>query len=226
MKESIEMKMRYAMRSFRRNMKVGADSGDAETKKWLSDNYYLLERRAQKAADECKRVEKALKGSDLFSGLFTRCAELCKNGCLPDENGITEFFGDNGLDGISAGCLSLAVVCALINCASKSIQAQNPKHLSNAVVSLRKVDEIDFELVSERLFKAEEILRKDPTGTYSSMDKQTKSFYRRRIAVTAFKSGKSETEIASKALEKAKKSEKHIGFYIVNSKKNTKRGNL
>ncbi len=226
MKESIEMKMRNAVRVFKRNAEAPADRSTADMKLRLSDNYYILERRAQQAAADCRRAEKALKGSDLFPGLFARCTELCKDGLVPDEDGITDFFSENGLDGISSGYLSLAVTCALVDSASKSVRMKNTKHLSNAIDSLRKLSEIDFGLIAERLFKAEEILLKDPAGIYSSMDKETKSFYRRSIAVSAFKSGKTEMQIASKALKKAEKSGKHIGFYVIDSNRKPRNGRL
>ncbi len=226
MKESIEIKMKNAARVFKRNVRASGYEPDIEMKTRLTDNYYILERQACRAAVECKRVEKTSGGSGLFSDLFTRCVQLCEDGCLPAEDKIVDFFGDNGLDGISSGYIPLAVVCALVDCAAKSIQQKNSKYLSNAVNSLRGIDEIDFETVAERLFKAEEILLKDPTGIYSSMDKDTKRFYRRSIAVAAFKSGKTESEIASTALRKAQKNRKHIGFYLVNTAKNSKRGRL
>ena len=224
MKESVTNRMKGAARVFKRNVKKHGNESNNEMQAWLSDNYYVLERCAQMAAVECRRAEKALRGSELFPGLFARCAEMCKNGCLPDEDGIVEFFCSGGLDGVSSGYLSLAVASALIDYAKKSIQKQNVNDLSNAVASLRRIDEIDFDLIAKRLFTAEEILLKDPADIYSLMDGETKSFYRRRIAEIAFKSGKSENEIATNALLKARESGKHIGFYVVNANKKPNRG--
>lgn len=224
MRESLEMKMKDAVRFFKKRAEVSADKTDAQTAEWLSDNYYILERYARQSAEECRNAEKILKGSDLLPSLFDRCVEMCQNGELPDEKKIIEFFSKDGLDGISAGFLPLAVTCALINSAVSGIKKQDAKQLGNAVKSLRRLSETDFETVAEKLCVSEECLLSDPAGVYPSMDKDSKNFYRNQIALSAYKSRKSEKKLAESALKKAQRKDEHIGKYIISNNKNTKRG--
>ncbi len=227
MKDSPEMVMKSALRNFKKNMRKFSEENRKEASTWLSDNYYILERCARQAAIECSHARKSMKGSDLLPGLFDKCGELCENGVLPDEIEIVEFLKKDGLDGISAGYLPLAVKCALVDCASKGINLNDKKGtqmLSASIESLRRMGEVDFEFVAKSLSKSEEILLADPAGIYGSMDEETKMRYRRAVAVAAFKSGKSEEEIARNALKSAQKNGEHIGEYIIPSVKSSKRG--
>ena len=221
---NLKVKMKDAVRTFKRN----ADGADKETVGWLSDNYYILERCAMQAAEECRHAQRLLKGSDLLPGLFMRCRELCEKGVLPDEDKITEFFGKSGLGGIAAGYLPLAITCALIDIAAEGVKAKSKsgsKLLANSVTSLRRMSETDFDFITEKLCTVEGVLLSDPAGIYPSMDNESKRRYRYMIARKALNQGKSEKEIAADALEKAKKKAEHIGKYIVGIPK-TRRGYL
>lgn len=226
MNDSLERVMRDAMRTFKRGVRSQTDKSDAETAGWLSDNYYMLERMAAEAAQECRQAEKFLKGSDLLPSLFARCVEMCKNGTLPDEKEIVEFFAGDGLDGVSSGYLQLAVVCALIDIAAEEVRSSGKKRLANVIGSLRRISETDFDSVTEKLCASEKFLLSDPAGIYPSMDAESKRYYRYRIALSALKKGKTEKEIAETALKNAAKKNEHIGKYIISSTKNTRRGRL
>lgn len=183
----------------------------------LTENYYVLERCTVHTIKEIRQLNDR-KGSEFLLELFERCKELCKKGELPDENGIISFFDENGgLNGFEVSLLPLAVTCALIDRAAEAIKAKKPKQLANAIISLRKMSETDFEKVTEKLCKAEEILKRDEF--YRSMDEYSKNAYRKRIAVLASIQKKSETEIAEKAAENAAKNGDHIGEYLFNRKK-------
>lgn len=229
MKESLERVMKNAMRSFKCGMRASKDKSDEETAMRLSDNYYILERRARLAAEECKRAEKAFKGSDLLPSLFARCVEMCKNGELPAEKEIIEFLKADGIDGMSLRVLPLAISCALVDCAANAVRNQSKKsakQLANATDSLRRMGETDFDFVEEKLFASEVILLNDPAGMYSSMDSDSKRRYRCMLALKALKNGKTEKELAEDALKRAEENGEHIGKYIIPSAKNTKRGRL
>ena len=227
MKQSLVTVMKDAERTFRRNAQSSAKSVDSETSGWLSDNFYILERHARQAAEECKKAERKTKGSDMIPGLFERCSELCSKGILPDEEKTIEFFDKKGLSGIEAGFLPLAITCVLIDKAAKGVrnkEKSGAKQLANAITSLRHMGEFDFELVDEKLCAAENALNSDPAGIYSSMDSESKNFYRQRVAIAARKAGKSEKEFAKTILKKAEEKGRHIGEFIVSKRKDTTRG--
>lgn len=216
MSENIAKKMKYAAKAFKRNV---SDADD-----WLSDNYYILKRHAVQAAEDCKAAQKQLKGSDFLPGLFMRCRDMCEKGNLPDDEQIIAFFGKGGIDGVAIGYLPLAVTCALIDIASEGVRSGG-KVLANAVTSLRRIAETDFDYIAEKICVSEEFLLSDPSGIYPSMDSDSKHRYRRVLALFARKNKVSEREFAADLLEKAKKNEEHIGKYIIKIKK-SRRGML
>lgn len=226
MRDSLEAKMKDAVRFFKRRAASAENETDGKTAEWLTDNYYMLERFARGSAEECRAAEKLLKGSDLLPSLFARCMEMCSNGKLPDEDGIFAFFQKDGLDGISSGYLPLISVCALIEYAVNGIKNKSPELLGNAVKSLRKISETDFDAVAQKLCCFEDILSADPADAYSSMDNETKNLYRYHVALAAYKCRKSEKRIAEKALKKAQRKNEHIGKYIVPLNPYGKRGAL
>ncbi len=201
MSENVASKVKYASRIFKRNSNNGA----------LSDDYYFLWDSAVQTANECKKF----KGVDWFAALFLQCAELCKNGILPDDEDIVAFFGR--MNGIKSGYLQLALKSVLIDYAAQGAVAAEDAFFENSLSSLRRLGETDFNYISESLFDAEEVLCADPSGHYPVMDSETKEMYRRIISRKAMKTGKSEKEIAQSALIESQKDGCHIGKYIVAS---------
>ena len=229
MRESLVTAMKNAERAFRRGAKPPLKKPESEVSRRLSDNYYILGRQAQNAARECRIVQRFLKDSELLPGLFERCLKMCRKGVLPNDEGIISFFSQTGLKGFEAEYLPLAITCALIDIAAKSVGKDGKnalKQLENAISSLRRMAETDFERISESLFEAEKILAADPAGAYPHMDCETKSRYRRQISALAQKRGCSAERIAKEALEKSQKSGGHIGKYIFPVVKSKRRGRL
>ena len=58
------------------------------------------------------------------------------------------------------------------------------------------------------------MLRNDPAGAYAHMDFETRDRYRRAIEEFAQHTSASEIEIASTAIELARRANRHVGFYI------------
>lgn len=189
----------------------------------LRNGCCFLEHQALSTANECRyTIEKKR-----LLKLFERCRELCAEGILPAEDGIENFFTE-GLDGIETVLLPLALSCALTDVASeatKKKESAGERILTNSAASLRKITETDFDSLSEKLFKAESILLKDPSGVYRESDNKTKAQYRKALTVKADFYGKTEEEIAVEAVEKSKLTGDHVGRYIF-GKKSQARGFL
>lgn len=227
MRESLEKIMKAAVRSFKCSMRALKSKPDSETAIFVSDNYYILERCARNAAQECRKAEKSFKGSDLLPSLFARCVEMCKNGEMPDEKGIISFFESEEIGGRALRFLPLAITCALVACAAKAAESQSKKSakvLANATLSLRRMGETDFDLIEAELFAPEAILAKDPANAYASMDSNSKRRYRYTLALKAANQGKAEMQVAQEAFDKASKMGEHIGKYIISEQKNAKNG--
>ncbi len=227
MEKSLDKVMKDAARSLKCSIRASKTKLDEETAKCISDNYYILEQCAKNAAAECVNVQKLLKGSDLLPGLFVRCVEMCKNGELPDEKGIVEFWKGSGISGRELRFLPLAITCALVDSAAKAVRNQSKKsarHLENSVNSLRRISETDFDLIEEKLFAPESVLMSDPAGIYPQMDSDSKRRYRYMISKKALLTKKTELQIAEEALDKSVMKNEHIGKYIVTQKKSDRNG--
>lgn len=199
---------------------------DFQTARLLSDNFYMLERHSVQILKEIKHAEGCFKGSEVLPSLFEKCREMCDKGILPSEDEIIAFFKKRGgLNGLETELLALAIECVLTDSAASGIKSESvsgAKQLANAIVSLRKISEIDFDYIIENLYIAQEYLERDKL--YSSMDEYSKSVYRKRLFTIARRAKKSEKEIAEEKSEKAEKSGKHIGCYLLNREKSKRNG--
>ena len=92
--------------------------------------------------------------------------------------------------------------------------------IGNSILSIKKIQRIDFLKVFEKINEVEEILNQDPANVYSKMDNKTKEYYRNKIKEISKKTKVSEIYIARKILELAQKNDDnekraHIGYYII-----------
>lgn len=228
MKKSLETILKDDIAVFRGRAAFLRKKEDSETSKQLSDNFYLLECRAGRALKEIRYLRSRNKDPEMLPGLFEKCKELCSKGALPDENAIVSFFEkDGGLNGFEIEALPLAISCSLIDYAAEGAKKQSvkgSKQLANSILSLRKTGETDFEMIAEKLYKAEPFLRKDEV--YRMMDEHSKSIYRKKLSSVALKEKKSEIEIAESILKKSSESREHIGKYLLSLRKRKKNGYL
>lgn len=105
--------------------------------------------------------------------------------------------------------------------------------VGNSITSIKAINRMNFVNIFEEINGVEEILKKDPTETYSKMDYKTRIYYRNAIKKIAKKTGISEIYIAQKALELANKEfnkedrdvlnlkKSHIGYYLISDGRNS-----
>ncbi len=226
MNRSLETIMKKNASAFDYYAKHPERCGNLQAGSLLTDNFYFLKLNANRVEKELVRIEKCCKGSDIIPGLFEKCIQLCKKGILPCENDIVDYFRKNGgLSGTELSYLPIVITCALIDCAAKSIKSQSEsagKQFANTLISLRKMSETDFELITENLFEAEKILLND--SAYRMMDEKSKNIYRKIVSNIAFRLKKKEIDIVNLAAEKAKKDGGHIGKYLFKHQKSSRRG--
>lgn len=101
--------------------------------------------------------------------------------------------------------------------------ATNRVSISNCIISIKKIQRINFLEIFEKINGVEEILKNDPARVYENMDNKTKDYYRQVIKEIASKSKISEIYISRKLLELAKEGNgksKHIGYYLFGQNKN------
>ncbi len=100
-------------------------------------------------------------------------------------------------------------------------QATQQVSVGNCITSLRFLDAMDWREFVESLSAVEGILRTDPAGVYSRMDFATRDAYRHSVEEIAKKSKKTESAIATEAVNMAfrarnhaEKRRSHVGYYL------------
>ena len=97
--------------------------------------------------------------------------------------------------------------------------------IGNSIKSLKEVGRINFGELFSNINGAEEILNLDPSGIYSNMDEESKSYYRGKLEKIAKKHKISEIYVAEKIIglcEKYKNKDSlkenkkaHVGYYLI-----------
>lgn len=92
--------------------------------------------------------------------------------------------------------------------------------MANSIMSIKRIQRINFLEVFERVNGVEELLKQDPVKVYENMTNETKEYYRNKIKEISKKTKISEIYIARKILEIAKEKqignkEAHIGYYLI-----------
>ncbi|MBF0234719.1 MAG: cyclic beta 1-2 glucan synthetase, partial [Desulfamplus sp.] len=103
-------------------------------------------------------------------------------------------------------------------------QAADQLSISNSIVSLRFLNNMDWREFVEEMSVVEQTLREDPAGVYDKMDFTTRDKYRHVVEDIAKKSRLSEMDVASEAIGLSRQSKAagnsdnrttHVGFYLI-----------
>ena len=179
----------------------------------LTEHYPMLERCTRLTGDECKKIEKKIKDPELLPGLFDRCTKMCEAGLLPDSSEIINFFKEK-ISGTEIQYLPIAITGALLHITADGAMKNDIGELKNAIKSIQKMREFDYNLISEKLFQPEGILKDDVAEIYQEMSSETKAEYRRKISLIAHETGKSDIETAIEIFRKSKNEGNLSGNYL------------
>ncbi len=102
-------------------------------------------------------------------------------------------------------------------------QATYQVSIGNSISSIREVEALNWRESFEHLSFVENVLREDPANIYSTMDFESRDYYRHRVEKLANIMKKPESFIAKKAVQCAEEAEmvegrefeKHVGYYLV-----------
>ncbi len=95
--------------------------------------------------------------------------------------------------------------------------------ISNCILSLKNINNIDFSKEFENISEIDVILSKEKSGIYSKMDYDTLNMYRKEVYKISKSIGISERYICNKILElcdNSKDKKSHCGYYIIDEGKN------
>ncbi|HEX2920093.1 MAG TPA: glucoamylase family protein [Bacteroidales bacterium] len=105
-------------------------------------------------------------------------------------------------------------------------QAADQVSISNSIGSLRALSSLDWRNFVESLSVVENILLGDPAGVYGIMDFETRDHYRHVIEKIAKRGKLSESDVALKSIELAKKQaslhgqedrKAHVGYFLISN---------
>ena len=175
-------------------------------------------KKAHLAAKEMCRNSKGFEGivdsyfkpqvSEASAFFETLCADLA--GCTDGAKGIAII--DEKLIKVNATRHGIIDI-------EHQKQASRQMLMGNMITSLRFVLASDFSDIFKSLSFVEKTLDRDPAGVYQQMDKKSKDFYRKQVEVIAQRTGLSEAEVASCAVEFAENGaderERHVGQYLI-----------
>ncbi len=206
LKKSLRKNMLILRKAYKRFLKSENKSEDALR---LTDNFHVIEKNYSVFFS----MTKSLDFNSKISRIINKCRNICEKGILPDENRITAFFLKNPASTAELRYLPAFMIYTLILYAAEAVN-NNPEVLTNSIKSLIMLEDCDFGKILYEVSDTEKILCQDPAGTYINMDEATKDIYRKAVCNIAEKENISETDAAVTALEKAKKENRHIGFYL------------
>ncbi|MFZ7134368.1 MAG: GH36-type glycosyl hydrolase domain-containing protein [Eubacteriales bacterium] len=104
-------------------------------------------------------------------------------------------------------------------------QAKMKISIGNGLTSLNRISTLDWNDIFEKMSLVEEILEKDPSGIYVSMDFESRDYYRNILVEISKKFSETETRVARKAMECALKhnddpKKNHVGYYLIDKGRN------
>ncbi|MDR0314915.1 MAG: hypothetical protein LBH71_03060, partial [Oscillospiraceae bacterium] len=194
---------------------------------WLCDNYYIFEREGRsaiKSLDKASLIPVSKNGEPRIYGI---CKSMCKDAILPPQNEIEEYINPLKPTVKELELFPVMLKSVFLNVIARNSGANEERaeqQLANAVNSLRRISDIDFETLTENVSVVERILVQDPAGIYQNMDDRTKAFYRRQIARIAGGQKMEEETLAQDILTKASNDNEHIGRYLNITQNHKKRG--
>jgi len=95
--------------------------------------------------------------------------------------------------------------------------------IGNSITSLHSISTLDWNDIFESVSIVEEMLSKDPSGIYPSMDFESRDYYRKIITRISTHNNITETRIANAAVSLSKNAQKlgrpfketHVGYYLI-----------
>lgn len=191
-------------------------AGGAHNRRWLTDNFYLMEKQAKMICQNCKKQELRRfsvdeKGEFALLSLLSRYLDQVQNQVT--EETLLTFTEENAkaLTRSELWALPMALSAQILH--RIAALPENLEGLAPLVKSLYAASDIDWADAYLAVSPLEKILSQDET--YRQMDFDSKQLYQLEIAEMAQKSGRSEAEIAQEAILEAGKARVGVEYFIL-----------
>ncbi|MEG1179759.1 MAG: hypothetical protein RSD42_05065, partial [Oscillospiraceae bacterium] len=185
LRKHIKVVMKDIRKQYKSSLKNNEESILSE---WLCDNYYIFQREGISVIKDLKKADILPICRSQMPRIFVLCEALCPNGNILSQEQIEENLIKEKPTVTELELLPVMLKAVLLSIVAKSCveKLDEPqKLLSSAVNSLRSINDIDFESLTEKVSEVEQILRQDPSGIYPTMDNATRSHYRHQVAMVS-----------------------------------------
>ncbi|HIW73622.1 MAG TPA: hypothetical protein H9684_04820 [Firmicutes bacterium] len=218
----LRRQVRRALRQIRRTGQAPkTPEQEPGFREWLDDNYHLLSREGEQTAAGLRFAARQ-PCDDGWPATCLLLRRLVRERGTPDEREIEWLLSEaerlRPLTVFELEQFPLCLKAALILTAAEACRtpgAEGTRLITAAVSGLCNAADLDFAGLTERHSIVERILRDDPAGVYPRMDDLTRADYRRRTALAALRTERSEAVTAAALVEKAAGGstprERHVG---------------
>lgn len=228
LKKQIEKDLAALRRAYTKALRAHDDTAMGE---WLCDNFYLLEREGRGVLAQLKAAPSLPLDENGAVRIHALCLNIVRDTPALSEQALEQGLCGAGLCGAEVELVPLIMRAALLHSARLGCEeaGEQAVHLLSAsVLTLRALQDWDFDALLESLSPVEQLLMQDPAGIYPQMDETTRFRYRRLVARAALQSGVTEQEAAEAALRQARACEtprdRHVGAWLPDGLPYRKRG--
>ena len=215
LKRQIEKDLYSLRKKYTKALRAHDDTALGE---WLCDNFYLLEREGRGVLSQLKTAPALPLDADGVVRIYALCLRAVREHADLSEQILESGLQQAGLCSAEVELVPLFLRAALLHTARLGCEETGEpavQRLSHAVLTLRAMQDWDFDMLLESLSPVEQILMRDPEGIYPQMDETTRFCYRRLTAQAARNAGITEQEAACAALSQAQAGEtpgeRHVG---------------
>ncbi|MGI5976095.1 MAG: GH36-type glycosyl hydrolase domain-containing protein [Candidatus Limivicinus sp.] len=223
--------LRDSYRSIRRSheeiaRRYGEMASPPAACEWLLDNWYMIQREYQSVLPELYRGRRLRYcGEGLIVTALSRMLLSSGRGKITEERFSAFLDGFQRVTVLRRAELNLlpaAMGAAVIEAAAEICRDMRSASdtddyapaLEALFTTLRLFGAVDMEKLIRRADVTNAILGADPTGDYGRMDSGTKLAYLQRVELLARRAGIEEPEYALRIVKKAKKENRHLGFFL------------
>ena len=208
----------HKLRETRDRAAAGGETGTAGA--WLLDHYTFLRAQVRDIGDAVphgfyRRLPRLPGGEPRICVLAAKLIAL--TGAKFDLDRALEYWDAQQQDGVFMLAELWAIGPMMRLALVEAVAAADGDEVltGNGITTLRLLDSADWHEFVEALAVVDRILREDPAGVYGAMDFETRDAYRHAVEGYARAARRPETEVASLAIELARRDGRHVGEYLV-----------
>ena len=212
-KIQIKQILKSSMKTIQKKKCNHSENCDAE--QWLNENYDFIQ--TQKKSVDYRRIIVRRSFADFLSKV---CHSNDFHGKKDDiQSVLNEAVNIFELSEKELECLQEIFIFVILKELGRE-NTENTSEIPNLIRLLHQISQLDLYKIALPLSPLERILRTDPSGVYTKMTLETRSWYRCRIKHEAKKRKITPENYAQKLFLRSVNEEKHFGYFLKKEKSN------